>query len=201
MSIKRDMAAVSGCAAIFAPLSILAHEAGHYISGLSMGYPVAMEVASVSGGAVLGIDPNRDVALQAAAGPVVTLIIALFALAILRQQPLRRWAFAMAIVVPTRAMVGVVFLYYHVKARLSGEVFQGKPNFDEFNAATALGWSPVLLLSIQTALLILYYVYVIHRYPSGQRIWGSLAALCGGIAGISVWMIVVGPAALGLIGQ
>lgn len=201
MSIKRELTAIASWAAIFAPLSIFVHELAHYVAGRAMGYPVVMNVASVAGGAELGVDPNYEVAVQAAAGPLMTLILAFSALFFLRRQPMPRWAFAMAIVVPTRTMVGVVFLYYHVKARLSGEVFQGKPNFDEFNAATALGWSPVLLLSIQTALLILYYVYVIHRYPSGQRIWGSLAALCGGVAGIAVWMMVVGPAALGLIGQ
>ncbi len=195
MSVSRFLPKVALWALILAPASMLLHELAHLAAGLAMGYPVQLNLASVSGGPSLGLSPNMDVALQASAGPAITLMVLLVALVFLKRRPSADWAFALAIVAPARSMVGLVFLYYGLQARLAGQVFRGQPNFDEFNAATALGVAPTAVVAVQTAMIAIAYYYAISRRR--QKLLDVGLALVGGIAGMALWMTLIGPALLG----
>lgn len=194
---RQDLLRLAGWGALLAPMGIVLHELGHLFVGISLGYPVRLNVGSVSGGPKLGSATDVDVALQASAGPLVTIILMAIAAWGLTKFPGSRWAFALAITAPLRFIVGGVFLFWVAKARFENAAFQGTPNFDEYNAALALGLSPVWLVAIQICGLLAFWIWAITRPMSRGMIVSIASVLVGGIIGIAMWMALVGPAILG----
>jgi hypothetical protein len=158
-----ELLSLAGWAALLAPVGIVLHELGHFAVGLSLGYPVRMHVGSVSGGAAIGLAPDLHVAMEAVAGPLVTVALAAIAIWGLLRRPGSRWALALAITAPIRFIVGGVYLFGVIKAWFEETAFQGTPNFDEYNAALALGLSPVWLVAAQTLGLLAYWFWVMTQ--------------------------------------
>src|SRR5687768_12281329 len=142
-----DLLKLAGWAALLAPTGIVLHELGHFAVGWYFGFPVRLNVGSVSGGPALGAAPDWIVALQASAGPLVTIALMTIAATELVRRPLPEWALALAITAPLRFLVGGTYLFWVAKAWLENTAFSGTPNFDEYNVALALGRSPVWLLT------------------------------------------------------
>lgn len=179
-----------------APAGIILHEMGHFIVGLSLGFPVRLNVGSVSGGPAIGTASDLDVAMQASAGPLVTIALMAVAAWGLLTRPGSRWAFALAITAPIRFIVGGTYLFWVGKAWLEKSAFQGTPNFDEYNAALALGVSPVWLVAVQIFGLVAYWIWATTRPRPIARIASVGSVLVGAIIGIAMWMALIGPVVL-----
>ncbi len=192
----RDLLALAGWGALLAPSAIILHELGHFCVGLGLGFPVRMNPGSVSGGPEIGLAADTAVALQASAGPLVTIALMGIAAWGLTSRPRSLWAFALAITAPIRFLVGGTYLFWVAKAWFDGTAFQGAPNFDEYNAATALGLSPVWLVAIQFCALLAYWLWTMTRPMPAGRIASLSSALVGGVAGMALWMGLIGPAIL-----
>ena len=194
-----DLLKLAGWAALLAPAGIVLHELGHFAVGWFLGYPVRLNVGSVSGGPELGAAPDWAVALMASAGPLVTIALMAIAAVALMRRPLSKWALALAITAPLRFLVGGTYLFWVIKARLENSAFSGTPNFDEYNAALALGLSPVWLLAIQMIALVCYWFWSASRPARGRRLLNVGSVLIGAVAGIAIWMALAGPALLGFL--
>ncbi len=196
--LRAELLSLAGWGALLAPVGIILHEMGHLLVGLSLGFPVQMHVGSVSGGPAIGTATNLNVAMAAAAGPLVT--IALMAIAIwgLIRRPGSRWAFALAITAPIRFIVGGTYLFWVGKAWFEEATFQGTPNFDEYNVALALGLSPVWVVAVQTVGLFAYWFWVSIQPRPVARIASVGFVLIGAVIGIVLWMSLIGPAILSL---
>lgn len=182
-----------------APTGILLHELGHFLAGLSLGFPVRLNVGSVSGGPALGSAADSAVALQSSAGPLVTSALMVIAAWGLTTRPGSRWAFALAITAPLRFIVGATYLFWVAKAWIERTAFQGTLNFDEYNAALALGLSPEWLVAIQFGGLIAYWIWTAAMLRPAGKIASVGSVLFGAVIGIAVWMALIGPAILMLV--
>ena len=156
--IATDLLKLTGWSALLAPAGIVLHELGHFAVGFFLGFPVRLNVGSVSGGPALGAAPDWAVALQASAGPLVTIALMAIAAIGLMRRPLAQWALALAITAPLRFLVGGTYLFWVAKAWVEKTAFSGTPNFDEYNAALALGLSPVWVLAVQMIALVFYWI-------------------------------------------
>lgn len=194
-----ELLSLAGWGALLAPAGIILHEMGHFVVGLSLGFPVRLNVGSVSGGPVIGSATNLDVAMQASAGPLVTIALMAVAAWGLISRPGSHWALALAITAPIRFIVGGTYLFWVGKAWFEESAFQGTPNFDEYNAAIALGLSPVWLVTVQIFGLVAYWIWATTRPKPNARIASVGSVLVGAIVGIAVWMALIGPAVLSLI--
>lgn len=197
--VRRELFRLLCWSALLAPVGIVLHELGHFVVGMILGYPVQLNVGSVSGGPALGSAPDMAVALQASAGPIVTLVLMAIAARGLGKQQGSHWAYALAITAPLRFIVGGTYLFWVAKAWVEGTAFQGTPNFDEYNAALAFGLAPVWVVTVQIFGLVAYWIWVMTRPRSGGRIICLVTVLVGAIIGIALWMALVGPAILALV--
>ncbi len=195
-SLRGEVLSLACWAALMAPVGIVLHELGHFIVGLMLGYPMQLNVGSVSGGPRLGSAADIHVALQASAGPLVTIVLMAIAAWRLTKRPGTRWAFALAITAPLRFIVGGTYLFWVAKAWLDNTAFQGSPNFDEYNAAQAFGVSPVWLVALQTGCLVAYWFWVTTRAGPAARMASVGSVLIGAVVGIALWMALIGPAIL-----
>lgn len=199
LPVARRLLKLAGWSAFLAPIGIFLHELGHFFVGLLLGFAVQLNVGSVSGGPTLGKAADGAVALQASAGPFVTIALMALAAIGLRHRPVPSWALALAITAPLRFVVGGTYLFWVAKAWMAGTAFQGTPNFDEYNAALALGLSPAWLLVVQMCALISYWVWAIAKAPLQRRIVSVGCVLIGAVAGVGFWMAAVGPVLLDLV--
>lgn len=163
---------------ILAPVSVVLHELGHFVIGFVHGYPVRLRPSSVGGGPRLPGDDSFLVGLGAFAGPLVSVLLAFFACAVIARFGPRPPFVVIAVVAPLRSIVIVVYLVFQIIAAVRG-VSAGTPNFDEFNAATA--WNlPVLPVAIvAVALMIGIWVWTLGRLPRRSRwppFWASPSA-------------------------
>jgi hypothetical protein len=197
--VATDLLKLAGWAALLGPAGIVLHELGHFAVGWFLGFPVRLNVGSVSGGPELGAAPDWAVALMASAGPLVTIALMAIAAIGLMRRPLSKWALALAITAPLRFLVGGTYLYWVIKAWLENSVFSGTPNFDEYNAALALGLSPVWLLAVQMIALVCYWLWSASRPSRGRRLLNVGSVLIGAMAGITIWMALAGPALLAFL--
>lgn len=198
VSTRQEFAALAGWGALLAPAGIVLHELGHLIVGKALGYPARMNVGSVSGGPSLGSAPDMAVAWQASAGPIITIVLMAIAAWGLLRRPGSRWPYALAITAPLRFIVGATYLFWVVHAWAEGTAFQGTPNFDEYNAALAIGIAPVLLVSVQIIALVAYWIWVVRRARPVGRIASVVTVLAGAVVGIALWMALIGPTVLAL---
>lgn len=127
----KNIGRFGAAAALVAPLTVIAHELGHFLAGRAMGFDAELRAASVSGGAVLGRAPDWMVAVQALAGPLVTFLLLASAFAIGRRRA-KPWVIALAATAPLRFLVGASYLTWSIYAWSQGGELRGSPNFDEY---------------------------------------------------------------------
>lgn len=196
-----DAARLAGWAVLMAPLGLFLHELGHFLAGRLLGFDdVRVGVAGVSGGARLGETADRMVAIQAGAGPAVTLLLLILAWAFVARSPRHLWAVALAATAPLRFLVGAVFIGARLLTWLQGGV-PGVPNFDEYNLAKALGISPLPLAAVGAILLFGSWAWLWRRLPRGRRALTAAALAAGTAGGLFLWMGLVGPPLVALINR
>lgn len=135
---------VGGCVVMF-PLSVIAHELGHWLTARMLGFPAILHFASVSGvpdqppfGAVAGA-----VALVSLAGPLVTLAL----LALGSANFAKPWGRPLVVAAGFRFALNLIFLIQFGLV-LAGIAAPAEAIFDEVTAAHSLGLLPVLLVAI-----------------------------------------------------
>lgn len=191
-----DAAKLAAWTALMVPLTILIHELGHFSVGLATGLPVELRPTSVSGGAEPGAAADWLVALQAGAGPIVTVVMALVFAALYRSDPRRLWALAGAVAAASRLLVTTAFLGMRLLLLVLGRPFQGTPNFDEHNVARALGLPPMLMAAAASLFLIALYAWLLRRIARGRRLPFVLASIAGVAAGAVAWSVLPPPVLL-----
>jgi hypothetical protein len=191
------LARLAGTAAIVAPATIVLHEGGHWTAGRLLGFPARLGPFGVSGGPTLGASPDWQVVLAAGAGPLVTAVLAAWAWFRLRRGRNSSLAFATALLAPVRMLVGGVYAWSALGAWLAGERYRGHPNFDEYNAASALGANPLPIVLAELALVATLWVWAISGQPRGRRATRTVTVAAAGAAGIATWAYAAGPALLG----
>lgn len=156
----------------------LLHEAGHLLAIKALGYEAVARINSVSlAGDTAAYRTVSDRMLADAAGPLVTIVIALVAWA----QGMRgRWTYA-----PT--IVGVAFAMRLIAAAVSF----GQPN-DEARISMALGLGPWVVFAVVLVLLGAMFVTLFRRRGLGWR-WALVSYLA---ASIGFAAIVFGEGAL-----
>ena len=194
----RDAAKLAGWSALMAPLSVLLHETGHFAVARTLGFPARLRVASISDGAELGQAPDWMVASQAAAGPIVTLALVLVAARLYARDPTRLWALALAAAAPVRFLVTGAYLGALILVALRGSRFGGTPNFDEYNAAMAMGVPALPIAAAVTVLLAVFWIWLARSIPRGRRTLFILAIAVGAVTGMYLWME-VGPSLLAAV--
>jgi hypothetical protein len=178
--------------AILVPLSILLHELGHFAVARALGFDNAkLHYSAVDPGPNPGAPAWMSGAVGLA-GPIVT--IALVALAIIAHGRRRDsvWPFALAIAAASRFAVGLPYSIVNLVMRFQGHRLS-PPAFDEYKAATALGWSGDLLLAITSAIPLAVLVWLGLTLPRGRRILFFGALLLGTAVGWYLWMGLLGP--------
>jgi hypothetical protein len=173
------------------PLSIFLHELGHYTAARVFGYPALLKATSVASD--LDQAPAWLQAFQAAAGPLVTVIVTAAAAWFYSRRGTRLWALSLAMAAPHRFLVLGAYLAVMGAVTAIGGRFGGSPNFDEFNAAQAMGLPIFWVASLITALLILYWTWLIRRIPKGKRILSIASVAAGAAAGMFLWVLMATP--------
>jgi hypothetical protein len=178
--------------AVVAPLTIVAHELGHFGVGLLLGTPdLALHYGSVSDTASEQGFPAARIGAQALAGPVATLLIMAACVMGLRKKVHPFFVVAL-IVAPIRFAVGAVYLAFSLQAAIQGGA-RGQPNFDEFKAAQALGFAVEPLLIFELVATIAIWVWMFRRLERGTRFNSLCGAVAGVAVGIGAWIALIGP--------
>jgi hypothetical protein len=177
-------------AALAAPLAILLHELAHFLAGLVFGFPQLMlHYGSVSDAAAESGFPEWQRGIQAAAGPLATLLIVLGCGVAVRRVGPSPWAVAPAFAAGVRSLaIGVGYLIARILRRPS----EGA-NFDELNAARHLGVAVEPVIATNVVILLAAWVFLIRRVPRGQRIATITAIAVGTIGGLALYIGWLGP--------
>ena len=176
---------------LFVPATIVAHELGHLAAAAALGFPdVALHFSSISHGDVAGKPPWTS-GVVGLAGPVVTVIITLFACAWIALRGGARWTFALAASAASRFIVGVPYTIVSIALLLWNRRLV-PPEFDEHKAASALGWSGDVVLGCTALVLIATLVWIGYRLPRGERMAAWPGLLAGTALGWALWMGLVG---------
>jgi hypothetical protein len=182
---------LAAAAMVLVPICIVAHELGHLLTALALGFPnPEFHFSAVSPGDVSG-QQQWELGAVGLAGPLVTALLTVLGIVAQRRWPRSVWPFALAIAAASRFAVAVPFSLVNIYVRLTGQRLQ-PPAFDEQKAADALGWSGELLLAFTSALLLIVIAWLVVKLPNR---WVSLPAiLVGTAAGWMLWMGALGPA-------
>ncbi|MBW3569974.1 MAG: hypothetical protein KY467_02595 [Gemmatimonadetes bacterium] len=190
----RGWLAWAGTAALAAPTAVVLHELGHFVAAKSFGFPgVVLHYGSVSHrGAETGAPPWQT-GLQAAAGPLVTLVIVLGCVYAVGRSGPRALPVAAAFGAGVRSiLIGTAYLL----TRILHPSASGSGNFDELNAARSLGLSPDLLVGLSMTVLLAAWIYLFRSIPPGQRLRTVSAVALGTIAGLALYIGLLGPTLL-----
>lgn len=186
----------AAAAALAAPVTVLLHEIGHFLAGLAMGFPdLVLHYGSVSDTAAESGMPQWQLGIQSAAGPIVTILLALVCCVYVARRGPDRWAIATGIVAPIRFLIGVVYIGYALLVWWRGGRMEGS-NFDEHNVAVASGLPLMLILAMEIVFLLSVWVYL-FRAIRGVDWRVALASIgVGAVAGLLMWITVLGPLVL-----
>lgn len=188
-----DAARLAAWTALMTPLTILVHELGHFSIGLTTGLPLELHPTSVSGGAAPGAAKDWLVALQAAGGPLMTVVMSLLFAALYKWDTGRLWALAAAVAAASRLLVTTAFLGLRLVLLVLGRPYRATPNFDEHNVARALGLPPVLMAAAATLFLIALYVWLLRHMPRDRRFPFVVASIAGVALGAVAWTVLPPP--------
>jgi len=191
---RADSVAARLAIALLVPaLAVVLHELGHYLSHVAFGYSnVSLSFSEVSiGAAPSGINPRVADGVSFAAGTAISLSLTLVALC-------RRVSSALA-----AALVGFELLRASMGAgfAVAGKGFRalwggvGELRY----VATAFEWPSTvgaLFGLIELGVPLVVAAVLVRRVPTGQRLRVIFPAVSGSIAGLALWLLVVGPVLL-----
>lgn len=145
-----------GWFALIAVATYLVHEAAHWVSGAALGYPVSYGINSVIPGASMTV---LDHTLMSAAGPAVTVLIALFAFAMVMRKD---------------SLLGYAALYFALFMRVIAAGVSVFNLNDEARISDTLGWGPWTLPGL-VILVLLIPTVIASRH---LRLSWKVNALC-----------------------
>jgi hypothetical protein len=156
---------------LLTPVTILIHELGHFAVPLLFDLPAQLHPTTVSGGARPGSgNPGWMVAAQAGGGPLLTVTMGLIGYWLFVRDGRRLWALAFAAAAVSRLLVTTGYLAVRLLFAIQGRMFNGTPNFDEYNVAEALGFSPVVASLVATGFLAFLLFRLFRRVERGSRL-------------------------------
>lgn len=196
-----DTAKVAAWAIVLGPATVVLHELGHLAVAAASGLPAQLHPVSVSGGWEQGEANGGLAALQSAAGPAVSVAIALLGALLYARDTRRLWALAAALAAVGRMLVTTLYLGVRLQLAVTGQAYEGSPNFDEHNVATGLGMPPPLIALCATAFLFGIVYWLLRVTPRGRRILFSLALVGGLAVGLALWTMVAPEVLLSLPGS
>jgi len=172
----------AGIGIVAVPLSILVHELGHFAAYHLLGATnVQLHSASVS--ADKEMLSAGQIALANILGPLITLLTIVLTFVLTKRKYLPFWII-LALAAPIGRSVNLFYVFIFAIG------YRPKPNFDEFNFATNLGFDP-LLIAVPTAIFVLATFVYFGRKGWIQGGVREVAALVVSLAsGIAVWFTV-----------
>jgi hypothetical protein len=199
----------AGAGALAVPVGTLLHELGHYSVGRAFSLPgPTLHYSSVSFigeeqflnavraghlAAAAAMFPGWQVALDSAAGPIVSIVILWLAVLFTRREHLHPFVVALGSFSALRFnapfLAGSVMMLRWFLRR------QGFPaaNVDEINAALSAGISPGLAVTAVLIIVFLGVFKLLERLPGNGRL-ASLVWLAAGIAaGSAAYFLYLGP--------
>lgn len=175
-----------GLAALLFPVTVLLHELAHLLVGRLFGFATVLHAASVTGlpeespygGAPAGV------AMAALAGPAATLALAGLGVRFRH----RAWGLPLVTVTLARFLINLLYMVQQgfVAAKIAAP---SKASFDEVLAAEALGLPPQPLAALGAAVLVVGVIFLSRQ--AGPR--GLLALTAGTVAGMTIWLGLLGP--------
>jgi hypothetical protein len=178
----------ASAAAVLLPLNVLLPELSQYFAAKSFGFPGArFGATSVSAGDASAA-PAWQRAMQAGIGPLVTWVVVALSCLLVRRPASSRVAVVAGLTALGRPIImSVAFLLalaFPSRMALSA--------VDELSAVRALGISPLFAMLVTIALTVAAGTYLARRLPAGRRrrTLGVIAG--GGVAGLLVYMAIVG---------
>ena len=171
---------------MLAPLTILLHELGHLAAANALGFPEpALHFSSISHGDV-SARPSWQSGVVGLAGPAVTATLLFAGLGLILRRPTLKFGYGLAVASASRFLVGVPYTIANLIAVVSGRQLD-PPEFDEYKAGEALGWSGNLTLGSTAALFFLVLLVLLLRLPKGERLTGWLGLFAGAAGGWAIW--------------
>jgi hypothetical protein len=134
---KRAGATFYGAFAVIAVATYLIHEAAHWLAGTALGYPMSYGINSVVPGSAM---TATDHMLMSAAGPAVTILIALG---------------AFVLVMRRQSMAAYAALYFALFMRITAAGVSVFNLNDEARISDMLGWGPWSLPSAVILVLLI----------------------------------------------
>lgn len=188
--------------AIAAPLSVILHELGHFLTYRAFGIKDAvMHGSSVSLGegdvfwqyiraenfdAAAIVYPLWQVAWAAAVGPIISISIILACCSIATRKP-HPFAISLGLFSPLRFIVGFVYVFFLIFGNPSGA------NFDEINVARLTGLPVLLLILIDALVLFSGTFWLVRSILKGKRLAAILLCIAGGLIGFVIYFNLVVP--------
>ena len=192
-----------GGGAIAFPLAAMLHELGHYVAFRALGFPdVVLRFSSVSwpglgefldllrAGNLEGaseIAQPWQVAVGAAAGPIVTYVTVIVCVLAIRRFGTLSPVLGVGLVSPIRFLVAIPFYAF---------VLLGKspaPNTDEAIVALSTGIPLSLLYLPGLACFLLGYWFLVTAIPRGKRVRALVPTSIGLVLGGLLWALWLGP--------
>lgn len=155
-NIRRVDASFYGWFALIAVATYLIHEAAHWLVGAALGYPVSYGLNSVVSGAPMTVS---DHILMSAAGPAVTVLIALVAFVVAMRRD---------------SLIAYAVLYFALFMRVIAAGVSVFNLNDEARISDILGWGPWTLPGIVILVLLVPTIVASRRL----RLSWKVNALC-----------------------
>jgi hypothetical protein len=195
-----------GFAALAAPLGLVLHELGHYLTYRAFGFTdVALHSTSVSLGrgeifwqfiraddfaAAANVYPLGQVALAAAMGPLVSAFLTVMCCLIASRKP-HPFVVSLGLFSPLQFVGGLIYLPASFFRKLE------RASFDELNVARLLGIPVEIFILLGAFLLVGGTFWLLRCIPKGNRLFAVSAIIAGVIVGLGVYLTLLAPALLG----
>lgn len=195
----------AGFAALAAPLGIVLHELGHYLTYRAFGFPdVVLHSASVSTGngeifwqfiraadfvAAANVYPLRQVALGSAMSPLVSAVLTVTCCLIASRKP-HPFVVSLGLFSPLQFIAGLVYLPVRFFRKLE------QANFDELNVARVTSIPVEIFILLGAFLLIGGVFWLLRCISKGNRLFAVSAVIVGVIVGLGVYFRLLAPALL-----
>ena len=149
---RRVQPSFYGVFALVAVATYLVHEAAHWLAGAALGYPVSYGINSVIPGAPMSV---RDHILMSAAGPAVTVLIALI---------------AFVFVMRRRSLTAYAVVYFALFMRVTAAGVSLFNLNDEARISELMGWGPWTLPGVVVGLLLILTIVASRKLRLSWRV-------------------------------
>ena len=193
----------AGFAALAAPLGIVLHELGHYLTWRAFGFPdVVLHSASVSTrngeifwqfirandfAAAADVYPLAQVALGSAMGPLVSAVLTVMCCLIAWRKP-HPFVVSLGLFSPLQFTAGLIYLPVSFFLKLE------RANFDELNVARLMNIPVEIFILLGAFLLIGGVFWLLRCIPKGNRLFAVSAIVVGVIVGLGIYFRLLAPA-------